>query len=134
MAEFLIFLLSLAVGVVGYLLATFWMQPIVHYLQLKQQVASDLVFYANAFNFRHGSPAIKQRAEERVSANRRHAADLVACHNRLPAPYRWLLRRRRENPSRAASELLRISNQSNASAAEPMIRTVEQCLRFPRMV
>jgi hypothetical protein len=48
MEQFWITLLSIVAGAGGYLIATFWVRPILRYKDLKYQIASDLVFFANA--------------------------------------------------------------------------------------
>ncbi len=47
MCEFSIALIGIAAGAIGFLLATFWFQPILRYRDLKAQILSDVPFSCN---------------------------------------------------------------------------------------
>ena len=48
MCEIWITLIGITAGAVGFLVATFWFQPILRYRDLKAQILSDLIFFARA--------------------------------------------------------------------------------------
>lgn len=64
------------------------MIPLLRYIEIKHQVTSDLVFYANIFDARGLNEEMqerkRQRQRQRQDNNRRHAADIRACYYRLP--------------------------------------------------
>lgn len=109
----------------GYLIATFWVRPILRYRDIKYQVASDLVFFANAI----GSQT--NRALERMDANRRRAADLAAINGELPSWYRWWLTKHHEDPKQASKELIGLSNAPDVNEAKERIEHVRQWLGLP---
>lgn len=121
------FLVSVIAGVIGYLLATFGMEPIIHYVRLKEEIAADIVYYANAFDDKDSRDLMQP-------AIRRRAAELIACYYRLPALFKWLLGKRGENPAKAASELVGLSNQIDSDGALRRISAIQHALRFPLLV
>jgi len=125
-------LLCLIAGGCGYLAVTFWMQPILRYIQIRFEVTSDVVFYANVINPRLVNDRLKERHEAGSEAHRRHAAEIVACFYRLPRWYRFILRRRGEDPLTASRNLVGLSNCSNAREAEPYVRFLKESLRIPQ--
>ena len=115
MKEIALLIFSLLAGGSGYLIVTFWMNPILRYLTIRHEVTSDLIFYANVFHEVdwHGE-ALKERAEERRLSNRKHASEIAACWYRLPAWYKkWFLHQRNEDPLAASIHLIGLSNSSN---------------------
>jgi len=131
MAQLLIAIVGIVAGAAGYLIATFWVRPILRYHDIKYQVASDLVYYANALDVeREGT--VSQPAVERKERNRRHSSDLSALHAVLPRWYKWLLRRRREDPVGAAAALLKLANCSTWRDAEPHEIEARARLRLQR--
>ncbi|MFH2218352.1 MAG: hypothetical protein ABII68_01670 [Pseudomonadota bacterium] len=115
MKEIVLLIFSLLAGASGYLIATFWMNPILRYLNIRHEVTSDLIFYANVM---HESnilgDELKKRADERRVSNRKHASEIAACYLRLPWWYRKLfLEKRKEDPLAASISLRGLSNSSN---------------------
>jgi hypothetical protein len=88
MEEFITFLLSVIAGAIGYLIATFWMKPILRYLDVKHAVTADLVLYANAIMVAGDAVVVPEMKQARTQANRKNAAELVTCCLRLPDFYR----------------------------------------------
>lgn len=129
MDQFLITLLSVIAGAIGYLIVTFWVRPILRYRDIKYQVASDLVFYANAIELTRGDGSLREDTLARREANRSHAADLAAINGYLPFWYRWWLRKN-EDPEIASSQLMDLSNESNPEEAKERIKNVKKYLRI----
>lgn len=116
MQEITLLIFSLIAGGSGYLIVTFWMNPILRYLQIRHEVTSDLIFYANVMD--ESSPLLgdelKQRAKERRVLNRKHASEIAACYYRLPWWYKkYFLKRRNEDPLQASKHLIGFSNSSD---------------------
>lgn len=130
MDQFWITLLSIAAGAAGYLMTTFWVRPILRYRDIKYEVASDLVFFANAIELQRGDGSLREDTLARMDANRRHAADLAAINCELPAWYRYWLERRKEDSKLASSELIGLSNASNRDEAKERIKNVKVHLRI----
>ena len=130
MDELWIALLTIAVGAMGYLIANFWVSPILRYRKIKNQVTSDLVFFANAIQLQKLDGTLREDTLARKDANRRLAADLVAINNDLPTWYRWWLAKRHEDPQRASSELIGLSNESDPREAPKRVESVKKYLRI----
>lgn len=57
-------LLGVVAGAIGYLLVTFCMRPVLRYLELKEQVVSDMIFYSNVINADGLNGEMKERMWE----------------------------------------------------------------------
>ena len=130
MEQFWITLLSIAAGAIGYLIATFWVRPILRYREIKYQAASDLVYFANAIELQKLDGSLREDALSRMEANRRCAADLAAIYDDLPCWYRRWLHRCKEDPKQASSELIGLSNESDIKEAKGRIKNVKESLRL----
>lgn len=103
-------LIGLAAGAAGYLIVTFWFQPILRYREIRERVHSDLIYYADAITADGLNEEMKQRLWARVSANRRHSSDLRAVFGSLPWWYRKYLAARGRHPEQVAKDLMGLSN------------------------
>lgn len=131
MSQFWVALFGIVAGASGYLAITFWFQPILRYRDLKYQVASDLVFYANAIELQKLDGSIRPDTLERKECNRRLAAALISIYSQLPFPYqRWLVYLK-EDPQKASWELIRLSNTDTREEANDCISHVKTALRLP---
>jgi len=117
-------------GAIGYLLVTFVFQPILRYRDVKLQVFSDLIFFANVINADGLNEEMTKRSWARVEANRRHAADLKAANQYLPSAYRWYLNWRHERPDEAAAIMMELSNTSERTAAREQMKMLRAELKF----
>jgi hypothetical protein len=79
-------------------------------LKIRDKIVSDLVFYADATNSEGLNKSMENKVWERIESNKRHSADLRACHLNLPCSYKWYLQVRREKPDVAAREMMGLSN------------------------
>lgn len=131
MEQFLITLLSIAAGAAGYLIITFWVQPILRYRDIKYRVAADLVFFANAIELQKHDGALREDTQQRKDSNRRCASELKAIYSDLPYWYCLLLKKRKENPIEASKDLIGLSNSSNWRDAEPFEKGVRKNLLIP---
>lgn len=130
MREVAILLLSLVAGGCGYLIVTFWMAPILRYLQVRHDVTADLIFFANVIDPSFVNVRLKDRHEDGVEAYRRHAAEIAACYYRLPCWYRYILKKRGEDPVTASRNLIGLSNCSKPADADPHIQWLKKSLRI----
>lgn len=128
--KLIVVLISILSGAGGYLITTFWFQPILRYREIKHNVFSDLIFYANAINSDGMNEVMKDRMEKRIEANRRHSAALYACYKDLPIWYRKWLERSGEDPVSAASDLLGLSNTFEFDSAEKRLEKIKKNLKI----
>lgn len=128
MKESLLLISSLIAGSCGYLITTFWINPILRYLQIRHDVTSDLIFFANVISKENVNEELLRRHEERRVSNRKHASEISACFYRLPKWYQWLLRRRGEDPINASRNLIGLSNSTTNDQAEPHLRGLKKAL------
>jgi hypothetical protein len=130
MEGFSIFILGLIAGGLGYLLVTFWFSPIIRYRNVKHEILSDLIFFANVINAGGLSARLKDRLDRRIEANRRHSAELTACFFELPLWYKKWMERKNENPQEASQELMGLSNTYDFNSADNRIVRIKKSLRF----
>jgi hypothetical protein len=121
-------LIGVVAGGIGYWVTTFWMKPIVNYIELRCKVAADLIYYAQVVNAEGLNERMQGLYEERVLANRRHSADLAACTLELPFWYRWYLRSRGRSPNDAVRNLIGFSNTTDYDDAENRIGNIKVAL------
>lgn len=134
MKEIAILLLSLVAGGCGYLIGTFWMSPILRYLQIRHDVTCDLIFFANVIDTNMANDRLKNRHEIGVETYRRHAAEVAACYYRLPRWYKFLLQKRGKAPLIASKNLIGLSNSVNSKQANPHIEKLKQSLRIAQEI
>ena len=126
MDEVWIVLLSIGAGGAGYLFITFGMRPTLRYIDLKHQLLSDLIFYANSINADGMDKSIKERMLRRIEANRRHSAELTACYMDLPFWYKWWIKWRKQSPERASNLLMGLSNTYDEMKAADRIDAINE--------
>lgn len=124
-------LIGVATGSAGYFVTTFWMRPVLRFGEIRQQIASDLVFFANAITSEGLNEELRQRVSDRRAANRRTSADLMACLLTLPFWYRWWLKLRKRDSKIAAEELIGLSNTVDHSTSDTRIAKIKAGLGLP---
>lgn len=130
MEQYIIVFLSILAGAGGYLLTTFWFQPIIRYREIKHQVFADLIFYANAINANGLAETMQDRMEQLTDSNRRHSAELQASYNELPNWYKKWLNHNGENPMDAATQLMGLSNTIDYGSADKRIEKIKGKLKI----
>ncbi len=130
MENFFIALFSVCCGSAGYLITHFWIHPILKYREIKDQIISDLIFYANAINSKGLNEEMKQRVLDRMVANRMRSAELSACFYKFPKFYRNYLMKIGERPDFACGELIGLSNTSEFEAAQTRIDKIQTQLKI----
>lgn len=130
MEQFLITLLSIAAGAVGYLIVTFWVQPILRYRDIRYRVIADLVFFANALELLKTDGSFRKDTEQRQENNRRCASDFEAIVCYLPSGYRWWLKWRDENPMKASKGLFGLATSNDSENAKHYIAEIRKHLKL----
>lgn len=128
MNEYYIFLMSLVAGGIGYLFVTFHMRPSLRYIDLKHQICSDLIFYANAIDDTGMNDDVKEKVLKRIEANRRHSSELTACYIDLPFWHKCYIKCRKHCPEKASKNLMGLSNTREDMAAAGRIDIIKSCL------
>lgn len=123
-------LLTILAGGFGYYLVNFMMQPVLRYQEIRHQVTSDLLYYANAIDSKGTNDFIRRKQEDRQEANRKHAAEIVAAYYRLPRLYRGWLKRSGEDPLDASRGLIGLSNSFNYDEAYPHLKRLLKSLNL----
>lgn len=126
--KLLVVLIGLVGGAFGYLVTTFWMRPILRYGELRQQILSDLIFYAQVINAEGLNEEMQELYRTRVEANRHHCANLIACLLDLPRVYQGWLKCRGHCPETAAIQLMGLSNTTDYDQAARRIEKIKKCL------
>ena len=128
---FLAALIGVVTGSIGYFVSTFWMKPILRFGEIRQQIASDLVFFSNAIISDGLNEEMRSRVVDRRVANRRSSADLMACLLSVPFWYRWWLKLRGKDPFIAAQELIGLSNAVDFESSSKRILLIKTKLGLP---
>lgn len=123
-------LVSAGLAGFGFLIAKFWIAPIIRYREIKREITSNLIRYANAIELQKTTGEFRTDSLERKNINRKNAADLKAVHNELPYLYRMWLRKRNENPVEAHGDLIGLSNESDREEAKHYIAGIKRHLRI----
>ena len=124
-------IIGVVTGSIGYFVATFWMRPILRFGDIRQQIASDLVFFANAITPEGLNEEMKKRVVDRRIANRRSSADLMACLLTIPCWYRWLINFQKQDPFVAAQQLIGLSNTVDYDNSDKRINIIKEKLNIP---
>lgn len=119
-------ILGIFAGAVGYLIVTFWFQPVLRYRAIRSQVISNLVFFRDAINVDGLNEAMQERLRDRIESNRRHSADLTALYAELPLIYRGWLKLRGANIQKAANNLMGLSNTYEYDDATDRISAIQR--------
>lgn len=123
--------LGAAAGGISYLVVHFWMKPLLRYLDIKHEVTSDLVFYANVINAEGLNEEMQQRHRERREQNRKHAAEIRASYYRLPWWYRRYLALVKEDPVASSKALIGLSNTNDYELGDRHTAELLRSLRIP---
>lgn len=121
-------LIGVLTGTAGYWFTTFWMKPILQYLELRSNIFADLIFYAQVINATGLNERMRKLYEERIISNRRRSAELAACLLQLPDWYKWWLSKRTQSPEQAVSQLIGLSNTTDYNAATIRVERIKLAL------
>jgi hypothetical protein len=110
------------------------MNSLLRYLDIKHQVTSDLVFYANVLNADGLNEEMQKRHRDRIGQNRKHAAEIRASYYRLPWWYKRYLKCRQENPVQASKALVGLSNTNEYDLGKKYTERLRKSLRIPESI
>jgi len=111
-------IIGILAGAFGYWFATFNMQPILRFRNIRNQILMDFIYYAQVINAEKLNDDMKALYKERVLANRRSSAQLSAAIQELPVWYLGYLRQKGYRPEEAARHLIGFSNTTEYDAAD----------------
>lgn len=114
---------SFVAGVFGYIIARFWVRPLVRYQITKRKLNRNLSDYLSRVDDAPGNPSGPLPTDAAsLHAARRHGMALVACFNKdLPYWYRLLLESRRESPMEASGLLTNLAKLRDRRQIEKRI-------------
>jgi len=130
----LILFLSISIGGISFLVVQFWMNPLLRYLDIKHQVTSDQVFYANVINADGLNEEMQQRHRARQKKNRKHAGEIRASYYRLPWWYKKYLILIGESPIQASKALIGLSNTKEYDLGNKYTERLRKSLRIPESI
>jgi hypothetical protein len=104
---------SFIAGLLGYIIARRWIEPIVRYHITKRKLDHELIQFLAVMNAA-GKPDEKRGKQKRGDAMlktaRKHSMDLISCYGTdIPYWYRLLLDSRKESPTEASGLLTNLS-------------------------
>jgi len=114
------------VGVGGYIVIKYWIQPISRYGKLKQQLSAALDSY----------PALLEENESNAAGStskvfRQSGADLTNTYEHdLPSWYKIKLGSRGERPTEASRWLMKLANTKNLKHAGKQIASIKELLNL----
>ena len=121
-------LIGILAGATGYWVATFWMKPILRYLELRSKILSNLIYFAQVINAVGLNERMQKLYEERIESNRRTSAELFGCLLELPCWYLLWLQIKGCNPEMAAQDLIGLSNTIEYDAADTRVERIKKAL------
>jgi hypothetical protein len=124
-------LIGIVAGALGYWFTTFYMQPILRFRDLRNQVLMDFIYYAQVVNVKNLNDDMQALFRERVLANRRASAQLSAAIQDLPRLYLFYLKRRGLAPKKAAIHLIGYSNTTDYEDAHKLEDAIRRKLGLP---
>ena len=123
---------SFVAGVFGYIIARFWIRPLMRYNVTKRKLDRILADYRGRMNAAAStSPATAASDMEQLRIARQHGMALVACYtNELPYWYRLLLDSRQESPMAAAGLLTNLTKMRDRQQTLQRIDEARQKLNL----
>jgi hypothetical protein len=124
-------LIGVLAGALGYWFATFHIQPILRFHDVRNQVLMDFIYYGQVVNAENLNDEMKALYRERVLANRKTSAQLSAAAQSLPCWYCCYLKLKRWAPEEAASHLIGFSNTTEYELAAQKQTLIRKKLGLP---
>ena len=114
------------IGVGGYIVIKYWIQPISRYGKLKQQLGAALDSYPNLLKGNEPNAA-----SSAAKVFRQSAADLTnAYEHDLPSWYKIKLGSRGERPAEASPWLMKLANTKHVDHADKQIASIKDLLNL----
>ena len=125
-------LIGVASGAMGYWIATFYIQPILRYRELKSKVHQDFIYYAQVVNADGFNEDMQDLYKERWLANRKSSAMLSSIIVDLPCLYAWYLKTiKKQNLGEAARNLIGYANNKGHGHAHQLEQRICKNLGLP---
>ena len=113
------------IGVGGYIVIKYWIQPISWYSKVKKQLTTALKSYPDMLKGAQGDTEVASAAK----LFRQSAADLTnAFEHDLPSWYKIKLASRGEQPAEASGWLMKLANTKSVDHAEKQIASIRKLL------
>lgn len=125
-------LIGIVAGAFGYWFTTFYMQPILRFRDLRNQVLMDFIYYARVVNAKELNDEMQTLYRQRILANRRASAQLSAAIQDLPKWYLAFLKRKGHRPEEAARHLIGYSNTTEYEEAHKVEDAIRRKLGLPK--
>lgn len=124
-------LIGIAAGAVGYWFVTFQMQPVLRFLEVRNKIFSDFIYYAQVINAEGLNDEMQALYRERVLANRQSSAQLRSAYLQLPWWYKNSLSRKGLDPETAARNLIGFSNTTDYQDSHRIEQEIRERLGLP---
>ncbi len=123
--------ISFLAGMLGYIIARFWVRPIGQYKRQKNSLKSELDHFEFLLN-RHDLQTWKQTsATDRLKLARKATNQMVEVYtSELPYWYKLVLGRRGETPLKATAPILALANIRHPEHARIRLQQVRKALLF----
>ena len=127
-------LIGIFAGAVGYWFATFSVQPILRFHEIRTRIHSEFIFYAQVINADKLNEEMQALQKERIRSNRKSSADLSAAYIELPCWYRRYLDYRGLRPEEAVRHLIGYSNTFEYDESHDLEDKIKRALDLPREI
>lgn len=122
---------SFVAGVFGFIIARYWVKPLVRYNVVKRRLERCLDDYLKWIGTSEAAATRSRTAAGILREARRHGMTLVACYTRdLPYWYRLLLESRQESPMAASGLLTNLSKIGDRRQVEKRIAEARRNLNL----
>ena len=126
--------IGIVAGAIGYWATTFFMQPILRFLEIRNNVLRDFIYYAQVINADGLNDEKKKLYYERILANRKTSAELSAAILDLPSWYRSYLKFKGQAPAEASKHLILYSNTTDYDQAYKVESLIRRQLGLPEEI
>lgn len=130
--KLIVMFIGIVSGVIGYIFTIFFMQPILRYRELRNNVLSDFIYFAQVINADGLNDDMKKLFRERILANRKMSSQLQAAILCLPTCYLWYLKSKGYDPENAAKSLIGYSNTEKCEEAHKIESNIRRLLGLPK--
>jgi hypothetical protein len=127
-------LIGVAAGAFGYWFATFAVQPILLFKEIRSRIHAEFIYYAQVINEDGLNDEMKILHRERILANRKSSADLSAAYINLPSWYKFCLSHRSQTPQVAVRHLIGYSNTTDYKESHNLEDAIKKSLNLPREI
>lgn len=127
-------LIGITAGTFGFWFATFSVQPILLFKEIRSRIHAELIYYAQVINADELNDEMQCLHRERIMANRKSSADLSAAYINLPLWYRFYLKHRCQVPQIAVKHLIGYSNTKDYDESHAHEDAIKKSLNLPREI